>query len=74
MKNNSAMSIEVFFQCVGTLREEITATVNFFLVNEIMLLRILPRHFCLSLVNPGLQEQMNDPAVFAHVAFLLLQL
>ena len=62
------MSIEVFF--FGALQEG-----NFFfLVNDIMLLRILPRQLCPSPVNPGLQEQMNDPAEFAQVAFLLLQL
>ena len=48
--------------------------VMLFLVYEIMLLRILPPQFCPSPVNPGLQEQMNDPAVFTQVAFFLLQL
>ena len=62
------MSIEVFF--FGALQER----KFFFLVNDIMLLRILPRQLCPSPVNPGLQEQMNDPAEFAQVAFLLLQL
>ena len=47
---------------------------NLDLVDEIMLLRILAQQLCPSPVNPGLQEQMNDPAVFAQVALPLLQL
>ena len=68
------MSIEVFFQCVSALREQTTATVNLVLVDEIMLLKILAQQLCPSPVNPGLHEQMNDPAVFAQVALPLLQL
>ena len=36
--------------------------------------KILPWQMCPSLVNPGLQEQLNDPAVFEQVALSLLQL
>ena len=38
------------------------------------LYRILPRQLCPSPMNPGLQEHLNDPSVFLHVALSLLQL
>ena len=36
--------------------------------------KILPRQMCPSPINPRLQEQWNDPAVFVQVALSLLQL
>ena len=39
-----------------------------------MMCRILPWQMCPSPINPGLQEQWNDPAVFVQVALSLLQL
>ena len=39
-----------------------------------MMCKILPWQMCPSPVNPGLQEQLNDPAVFEQVALSLLQL
>ena len=39
-----------------------------------MMCKILPRQMCPSPINPGLQEQWNDPAVFVQVALSLLQL
>ena len=39
-----------------------------------MMCKILPWQMCPSPINPGLQEQWNDPAVFAQVALSLLQL
>ena len=39
-----------------------------------MMCRILPWQMCPSPINPGLQEQLNDPAVFVQVALSSLQL
>ena len=39
-----------------------------------MMCKILPWQMCPSPVNPGLQAQLNDPAVFLQVALSLLQL
>ena len=41
---------------------------------QYLLCGILPRQLCPSPMNPGLQEHLNDPSVFEHVAFSLLQL
>ena len=39
-----------------------------------MMCKILPWQMCPLPVNPGLQEQLNDPAVFEQVALSLPQL
>ena len=39
-----------------------------------MMCRILPWQMCPSPIDPALQEQLNDPAVFVQVALSLLQL
>ena len=44
------------------------------LSKNVMLCRILPWQWCPSPTYPGLQEQLNDPLVFAQVALSLLQL
>ena len=39
-----------------------------------MMCKILPWQMCPSPINLGLQEQLNDPAVFVQVTLSLLQL
>ena len=38
-----------------------------------MLYTILPRQLCPSPMNPGLQEQLNEPSLLVQVALCLLQ-
>ena len=44
---------------------------EFYLPNKVILCKTIPSHSCPSPLNPGLQEQMEDPAVFEQLAFSL---
>ena len=44
---------------------------GFYLPNKVILCKTIPSHSCPSPPNPGLQEQMEDPAVFEQLAFSL---